>query len=107
MTCHRIPESVQNNKLSRFIKINHYVSTENNIKISHARIILKVMIVKLNFTHNFLINLISAGRFCKILRKIIRRDSINLVVSVKTALSNHKRLKRNIRSSYLKVITYR
>ena len=86
---HRIPESVDNSKLSRFIKIYKNVSAENNIQVSCSRIILQIVIVKSYGIHYFFFNLITALNFCKILFKIILRNSIYLGICIKALLSYH------------------
>ena len=65
-------------------------SWEYDIEIVFAGIVTEIVIIEIDRVHDVAIDLVSARRLRKILRKVIGRNSVHTAVCIKTEPSHHE-----------------
>ncbi len=103
----RVPKVIYYAELCRLVKINQNVSAKNNVHISDAVVVLEIVIVKTNRTHQIFVRLIARVRLGEKAAQIFRRDSVHARRGIKALLAHHQGFERQIRRDDLEIISGR
>ncbi len=83
---------VDDAQLGRLVKVNQDVAAKNYVKVSHAAVVLKVVVVKADRVHQVLVGLVAVGSLGEETLQVLVGNSADAGVGIKALLSDHQGL---------------